>query len=265
VGLNKDVATTAEFYDRWTEVFLNGFGPVLQAGILKTGDPEREHPERSVLELARRARIRDGDRLLDAGCGVGGPATIIANRYPNVSIDGVTLSPKQAEIARIEIAVLGLADRVRVHVADYEQLPLRSVAYDRILFFETTGYATDLDLTYREAHRILRPGGGLYVKDVFQVSHPLSEDEHGQMEAFDELWGCARTKTITESVRALESAGFEVQTAGPLPGVGTSRLVGAMYSLDDTLGLRQTELGAAFARRGLDPPIVFGEIRAIRP
>ncbi|MFP4554337.1 MAG: hypothetical protein ACLFRT_10820, partial [Actinomycetota bacterium] len=58
---------TARFYDRWTELFQRGFGPVFQAGILRTGDPPREDPERSVIALAERAGIANGDRILDAG------------------------------------------------------------------------------------------------------------------------------------------------------------------------------------------------------
>ena len=233
--------------------------------MLKTGDPPREDPEQTVLGLARRAGIRDGDRVLDAGCGVGGPAIIIAHCYPKLLIDGVTLSPRQAGIAHTELTAQGLSDRVRVQVANYEQLPFRSGSYDQVLFFETTGYATDLSATYHEAHRILRPGGRIYVKDVFQDSRPLARPEIEEMEAFDELWGCIRTKTIPESLRAIEHAGFEIGVSGPLTDVGTARLAGSMFSLDETSGLRPTELGAAFARRGLNPPIVFGEINAVKP
>jgi hypothetical protein len=44
VGLTGAHDHTARFYDRWTELFLRGFGPVFQAGTLRTGEPPRRGP-----------------------------------------------------------------------------------------------------------------------------------------------------------------------------------------------------------------------------
>ena len=254
-----------QFFDRWTELFLRGFGPFFQAGILRTGNPPREDPEQSVLALADRAGIQDGDRILDAGCGVAGPAMVIAAHYPNVAIDGITISAVQATMAGRRVEAAALASRLRVHVADYQQLPFRPARFDQVLFFESTGYATDLVATYDEAFRVLRPGGRLYVKDVFCMAGHLQADEREQMNAFDQLWGCVRSKTMDESLGAIGLAGFEVSGSAPMPNLGTSRLLGSMFEFNPASGLRPSELGDAFWRKGLRPPIVFGEITAVRP
>lgn len=265
MGLSQAALDTSEFYDRWTSLFVGGFGSVLQAGLLTDGVSSREDPEQTVLELAARAGIRDGDRVLDAGCGVAGPATIISAHFPQVIVDGVTVSHQQVVMARDRVASEGLADRVRVHLGDYQRLPLRSGRYDVVLFFESTGYATDLSAAYREAHRVLRDDGRLYVKDVFQRPGPLTPDEQTEMDDFDELWGCVRTKTLAETVEAIEAAGFEVDLWREMPEVGTTRFTGSMFTFEEALGLRPTELGAAFVRRALNPPIVFSEVRAVKP
>jgi len=263
VGLT--APTSSGFYDRWTELFQRGFGSVLQAGMVKTGDPPQEDPRRSILALVERAGLQDGDRVLDAGCGVGGPAIIIGAHYPEVAIEGVTNSVHQSAIARAEVTAAGLSHRVRVHVADYQQLPFPSGMFDQVLFFESTGYATDLEATYDEAHRVLRPGGRLYVKDVFSNSGPLRNGDAERLLAFDRLWGCVRSKTLDESVDAMTGAGFEVMLSQPMEDIGTTRFVGSMVVLDDVVGLRPTELGNVFLSRGLNPPIQFGEIRAVKP
>ncbi|MFQ5966702.1 MAG: SAM-dependent methyltransferase [Acidimicrobiia bacterium] len=254
---------TEKFYDRWTELYLRGFGPVLQAGILRTGDPPREDPEQSVLALAERAGLRDGDRIVDAGCGVAGPAIVIALGYPKTVTDGVTISKQQYAIAQREISAAGLTDRVRVHLADYQNLPFGAAEFDQALFMESTCYATDLPAAYAEAFRVLRPGGRLYVKDVFCRAGQLKDHEAVQMKAFDQLWGCVRSKTMEESVEAMVQAGFDVTQSAPMSDIGTSRLLGSMFQLDG-IGLRTSELGEAFLRKDLIPPIEFGEIRAVK-
>jgi hypothetical protein len=70
---------------------------------------------------------------------------------------------------------------------------------------------------------------------------------------------------MQESVDAMAGAGFEVTLCAPMADIGTNRLVGSMFQLDDVTGLQLTELGEAFFRSGLNPPIEFGEIRAFRP
>lgn len=264
MGLIEPSLTGPAFYDRWTELFLRGFGPVLQAGMVRTGDPPREDPEASILALAERAGVRDGDRVLDAGCGVAGPAAIIASRHHRVVIDAVTNSARQATVARRRVSEAGLGSRVRVHVTDYQALPFPSGCFDRVLFFESTGYATDLGATYREALRVLEKSGTLYVKDVFCRAGPLDADEARAMERFDQIWGCARSKTIDESVEAMVAAGFDIFRAAAMPEMGTARLAGSMLSLDDG-GLDLSEMGRAFVRRDLRPPIEFGEILAVKP
>jgi len=265
VGLTKATPSGSEFYDLWTDLFLRGSGPVFQAGIVRTGAPPREDPQLSVLALAEQAGIQAGDRILDAGCGVAGPAAIIATYYPDVAIDGVTNSERQSAIAHREIEAAELSHRVRIHVADYQQLPFRSGLFDQVLFLESTGYASDLGATYREAYRVLKPGGRLYIKDVFCQSTPLETDQIEQLETFDELWGCVRSKTMEETVDAIVRAGFGVTLSAPMQDIGTNRFIGSMFLLDNLTGLRPTELGKVFMRSGLNPPIEFGQIRAIRP
>lgn len=264
MGLRGSVTATSEFYDRWSELFRSGFGSVFQAGMLRTGDPPREDPVGSILGLAKRAGVRDGDRILDAGSGIAGPASIIASNYPRVTIDAVTNSQRQVEMAGEMLLSLDITERVRVHLADYHSLPFEAGLFDMVIFFESTGYAENLDQVYAEAARVLRAGGRLYVKDVFCRNTSLDEDERQQMRAFDRLWGCVRTKTIAESKAAMGGAGLEILRAGVLTDVGTARLAGAMYTLDPLNGLQPTEMGRRFSAPALNAPIEFGEILAVK-
>ena len=253
----------ADYYDKWTELFLEEFGPVFQAGALRVGAEVDHHT--SVLEMARRAGVRNGDRILDAGCGVGGPAAIIAGALPDVLIDGVTISGRQVELGRQRLADLGLAERVRLHAADYHATAFEDGTFDIVLFLESTGYTYDADQLCAEAFRLLRPGGRLYMKDVFRRSGELTEVELTQMRAFDDLWGCVESLTIEGTVASLERAGFVGVEGRELDGVDTVELKRRMWTLDLDEGVVLSKLGQKFYRPDIDPPTVFGEAKAFKP
>ena len=252
-----------EFYDHWSEPFIRGYGTTFQAGLLKESASAVEDPTASALLLARRAGIADGDRVLDAGCGVGGPAIAIAKAYSHTTIHGVTISGIQAEIAHQLTFDQAVSDRVVIVRADYHHLPFPDDHFDVVVFLESCGYSPDRAALFSEAARVVRPGGYVYVKDVFARTGPLTEEEAQALGAFDELWRLAASPTIAEVTSALERTGCTILGAGPLSHVGNSRFVAAMFEPDPDTLIRPTELGRAFA--GCGPvPTFFGEVLARR-
>src|SRR5882757_2457605 len=77
--------------------------------------------------LAGRASLRPGMRVLDAGCGVGGPALWLAETY-GVEVLGVTLSEAQLARARKYAARRKLEHLVRFEIADFTALPYDEAA-----------------------------------------------------------------------------------------------------------------------------------------
>ncbi|MGY1786403.1 SAM-dependent methyltransferase [Geodermatophilus sp. SYSU D00698] len=249
------------FYDRWTPVMVEAAGPVLQGGLVKPSADSCIRPESSVRYLAELAGIGPGDRVLDAGCGVGGPAVAIARALPDVVIDGITVSEVQATMARRLVEQAGLADRVRVHVADFQSLPFRDGAFDVALYLEVTGYSPDRGALYRESARVLRPGGTVYVKDVFCREGPLTERQRRSMQDFDRLWACVRSPTLSETETAMRAAGFVDVRVREYPFVDMSHHYESMVSRDEG-GMRLNAFGDAFLRFLPDLPIFFGEATA---
>jgi cyclopropane fatty-acyl-phospholipid synthase-like methyltransferase len=252
------------FYDKWTERFVAGFGTTLQAGFAKAGPDAGEDAVSSALLLASRAGLRDGDRILDAGCGVGGPAVAIAAGFPRCSVHGVTASSVQAAMAGDVVADAGLTGRVTISRADYHHLPFADGQFDAAVFFESCGYSPNRAALFAEAARVVRPGGVIYVKDVFARSDPLTDVEAATLEAFDDLWQLASSPTLPEVAGALVDAGCEVRAAGVLPDIGTARFVAAMMEPDPRTILRLNELGRTFALSAPDCPTFFGEVLACR-
>lgn len=109
--------------------------------------------------ICRKLRLRPGERLLDIGCGWGG-MLIHAATYYGAQVVGITLSVRQAEVARQRIRELGLNHLCRVEVCDYRDLELEQ-QFDKISsigMFEHVG-EQQLPEYFSRAWHLLRPGG----------------------------------------------------------------------------------------------------------
>ncbi|KAH9933161.1 cyclopropane-fatty-acyl-phospholipid synthase [Epithele typhae] len=92
---------------------------------------------RKLRHIIRKADIRPGHRVLEIGSGWGSMSILITSSIPGTTVDTLTLSTQQAELARARAAAAGLADRVRVHLLDYRAMPAAwAGAFDRVVSVE---------------------------------------------------------------------------------------------------------------------------------
>jgi cyclopropane-fatty-acyl-phospholipid synthase len=123
-----------------------------------------EEAQEAKLELVcTKLRLREGESVLDVGCGWGSFAIHAAKNHL-VNVVGITLSEPQAEFARSRVAELGLADRVDIRVMDYRELvptfARRFDAVSSIGMVEHVG-ASRIDEYARALAAALKPGGRL--------------------------------------------------------------------------------------------------------
>jgi ubiquinone/menaquinone biosynthesis C-methylase UbiE len=100
------------------------------------------------------------DHLLDIGCGIGGPARWIAAKY-GCRVTGVDLTAEFCAAARELNTLTGLADRVRILHGSALSLPLPDDSRDLVYSQAALMNAADKRGVFREALRVLRPGGML--------------------------------------------------------------------------------------------------------
>jgi cyclopropane-fatty-acyl-phospholipid synthase len=109
--------------------------------------------------ICRKLQLRRGDRLLDIGCGWGGLLIYAATHY-GARVLGITLSVRQAEVARQRIRDAGLNDRCRIEVCDYRDLEVDK-EFDKIVsvgMFEHVG-EEHLAEYFSRVWQLLRSGG----------------------------------------------------------------------------------------------------------
>jgi SAM-dependent methyltransferase len=158
----------------------------------------------ATAELASAAGLEPSSRVLDLGCGIGGPARYLAATFA-CKVIGVDLSPAFIDAATYLTARCGLADRVTCQVGDALHLPFEDAAFDSVFLQHVAMNVEDRTALYAEVRRILAAGGQLATYDVVRrdgdVVYPVPW-AHDASTSF--LLSERDTRT------ALEQAGFEV-------------------------------------------------------
>jgi SAM-dependent methyltransferase len=119
----------------------------------------------ATAELAGAAGLEPSTRVLDVGCGIGGPARYLATTF-GCRVTGVDLSPGFIDAATYLTARCGLSDRVTFQVGDALHLPFEDAAFDAVFLQHVAMNIEDRAALYAEVRRILAPGGRFVTHDL---------------------------------------------------------------------------------------------------
>ncbi|MCX8037149.1 MAG: methyltransferase domain-containing protein [Candidatus Sumerlaeia bacterium] len=108
--------------------------------------------------LGRRLALERGDRVLDIGCGIGGPARQIAETFGCVVV-GVDHRIERIIEAVLRTSALGLTRSVSFQVGEAGHLPFESDSFDAVISQATFHWLPDKDGCIREVYRVLKPSG----------------------------------------------------------------------------------------------------------
>jgi len=208
---NRDRLSIAYHYDLPAEFFEPWLGPtmVYSCAYFRDSADSLEAAQTQKLDLiCRKLGLQPGDRFLDIGCGWGSLVLHAAKRW-HVHADGITLSQRQAEVGRRRIAQSQLEDCCSVELLDYRDLK-ETESYDKIAsigMFEHVG-RKNLQGYFGIAKRLLRPGGLFLNHGIARsATSPIRENSFIRRYVFPD----GRLVTISETIAAAESQGFEVR------------------------------------------------------
>lgn len=137
--------------------------------------------------LMRLGNITKSDKILDAGCGVGG-AALFLNKELDVSVTGITLSERQVAYASKAAAERKVDHKVRFHVMDYTNTKFEDNSFDVVWACESISSAPKKEAFVKEAFRVLKKGGRLIMSDFF-ISNIDQIDKNEWMRKWGETWG----------------------------------------------------------------------------
>jgi len=130
--------------------------------------------------MAAMINIKATDKVLDAGCGVGGSSIWLA-KHIGCDVTGITITPKQVTLANKNAAAAGVEDKARFFEMDYRHTTFDDAQFDVIWATESVCHAPDKAEFFKEASRLPKPGGRLIIADYFQTKFDLTAREESAL------------------------------------------------------------------------------------
>ncbi len=176
------------------------------------------------------AGIREGDVVLDLGSGAGMDVILTAQRVgARGKVIGLDMTPEMIERARANAQRAGVADIAEFRLGEMEDMPVEDASVDWIISNCVINLSPDKERVFREAFRVLKPGGRLMVSDV--VAENLSQSVKNDLTA----WAACVAGAIAEAeyLDIMRAVGFQevavlerMDVTGPDQGAAAGKPVG---------------------------------------
>jgi MPBQ/MSBQ methyltransferase len=217
----------------------------------------------STLEVAELAKLRASDLVLDVGCGLGGTARYLSDKF-KCNVVGIDLTEEYISIGKKLTEFVGLSDRVELRHGSALKIPYEDERFDIVWTEHVQMNIADKHRFYSEIARVLKPAGRLLFHDIFRGlgDPPLYPTPWAENESISALTTGKEARSIIEQVglkidqwlvKVQESIEFfqrmsaQIEIDGPPP-IGVHLLMGdnAKDKLQNTLrNLREDRVSVA--------------------
>jgi SAM-dependent methyltransferase len=149
--------------------------------------------------------LRPGETVVDLGSGAGMDAFLAAKQVgPGGRVIGVDMTDAMLDKARENARKTG-ATNVEFRKGQIEELPIENESVDAIISNCVINLSPEKDRVFREAFRVLRPGGRIMISDLV-LERPLPPELIGSIDAY---LGCVGGASLrAEYLETIEKAGF---------------------------------------------------------
>lgn len=240
-----------------TQEFLNlGYSQWYQPHFL--GSSQLRLARKIGTDLATRLPTTDGVRLLDIGCGRGGPAIYFADAL-GFDVTGVDLVPYNVAVATDNAATHGIP--AEFITGDALSLPCKPDSVRVCAALDSIAYISEKRAAFDEMATVVHSGGLVALSDLV-MRDGLDETEIAAVDGFANAWDMPPLPSLDRYQRTIEQSGLtilEVQDISPYS-VAHLRKWTTLYLLlvDNGLGDAVTQL---IDRRGLNGAAITDQIR----
>jgi len=161
--------------------------------------------------LMNLGKITDHEKILDAGCGVGGAAMYLALNK-EVEVTGITLSEKQLKFATARAHEKKLESKVNFLLMDYSQTSFENESFDAVWACESISHSTNYNLFIAESYRVLKKGGRLILSDFFLTSENQI-DKNNWVKKWIQTWSISELLNTNKFIEKLEKEGYKIRIA----------------------------------------------------
>lgn len=196
-------------YDLSTVFYRLLWGPHIHHGLWDANESPQKAQVQLTEAMADLAKISDGDKLIDVGCGMGASSIHLA-RTRKCNATGITISPLQQGWATTSAAWHRVNSRVRFLQADAESFQLETGSVDVVWSIECTEHLFDKAAFFSNATEWLRPGGRMAICAWLageQLDSPALEQQ-----VFDVCEGffCPSLGTAEDYIGWMREAGLKI-------------------------------------------------------
>ncbi len=213
IDIRKDKYATMvnHFYNLVTDFYEWGWGQSFHFGPRFHNESFVESIKRAEYYLCSRLGLVPGMKVLDVGCGVGGPMRNMA-MFSGAHIEGITINHYQVKIGNKYNESNGLSHLCHLNQGDFQNLPFPDQHFDRAFEIEATCHSPDRVVTFSGINRVLKTGGLFagYEWVVTDKYNPNNKDHVRIKEGIEVGNGLPTLATPEHVVECLEKAGFEV-------------------------------------------------------
>ena len=197
-----------EINPRFFEIVTGGLWNTYSCNIWRDGFTLTQAQEYKLNKFARLADLRPGSKVLDVGCGWGGPLVYLSKQF-GIEGKGITISPKAIPIANKRATKHNA--NVEFAVCHWRDLPERQ-EYDAIITDEVIVHFNDLEQFFKKCRKLLKPGGTLVNKEL-HFKHSAHAHAHDKLsQHINKVYGYSGNyRTLSDELLLLNNAGFSLQ------------------------------------------------------